>query len=175
MAETEQPDDPVRDEIVAFLDGELNDDEAGRIESQLNRDPKLRAEADALKQAWDFLDYLPRPEPSPDFASRTMTRLPTPAPPAPASSTHSLTLPARVRRPWFRIAAAAAAGAFLVWLGYIAGGSMKSNSHTLPEDIDERIARDARILENLPLYRYSNDLEFVQSIEELFGHDTNAN
>ncbi len=64
-----------RTELVAFLDGELHGEAARDLEARLSRDPVVRAEADALKQAWDMLDYLPRPEPSPSFTHRTMERL----------------------------------------------------------------------------------------------------
>ena len=54
-----------REELVAYLDGELNEEAARQVEERISLDPKARAEADALKKAWDLLDYLPKPEPSP--------------------------------------------------------------------------------------------------------------
>src|SRR2546422_10358833 len=65
--------DPER--LVAYLDGELNEEEAREVEIRLTRDPSARAEADALRRTWDLLDFLPRPEPSSDFTHRTMERL----------------------------------------------------------------------------------------------------
>src|SRR5229473_2045109 len=52
-----------RAELVAYLDGELNEEAAQVLEARLSREPDLRAEAEALKRTWELLDYLPRPEP----------------------------------------------------------------------------------------------------------------
>src|SRR5438132_9195982 len=64
-----------RDDLVAYLDGELDEDSARQLEAKLTLDPEARAEADALEQTWGLLDYLPRPEPSPSFTHRTLERL----------------------------------------------------------------------------------------------------
>src|SRR5438094_6607736 len=64
-----------REDLVAYLDGELDEESARQLESKLTLDPEARAEADALQQTWGLLDYLPRPEPSPSFTHRTLERL----------------------------------------------------------------------------------------------------
>src|ERR1700757_428871 len=69
--------DEERDDLVAYLDGELKGAAARSVEARLGRDQAIRAEADSLKQAWDLLDYLPRPEPSPSFTHRTLDRVAT--------------------------------------------------------------------------------------------------
>src|SRR5262245_25482670 len=71
-----------RDELIAYLDGELTESEARSVESKLNRDPRVRSEADAMRRTWELLDYLPRPEASPSFTHRTMDRLATVQPSA---------------------------------------------------------------------------------------------
>lgn len=67
--------DEERENLVAFLDGELEDDAARNLEARLQLDAEVRHEADALKQAWDLLDYLPRPEVSSTFTNRTLDRI----------------------------------------------------------------------------------------------------
>src|SRR5437764_11816096 len=64
-----------RANLVAFLDGELDEATAHALESKLSLDPQARAEADALKRTWELLDYLPRPEPSTDFTNKTLSKL----------------------------------------------------------------------------------------------------
>jgi hypothetical protein len=71
-----------RESLVAYLDGELDDRAAQSLEARLNTEPALRAEAEALKQTWDLLDYLPRPQPSGSFTHRTLERLNVHRPPA---------------------------------------------------------------------------------------------
>src|SRR5689334_21188134 len=75
MSDPSHLDDEERDELVAFLDGELTENDAHKVEAKLNVDAKARAEADALRRTWDLLDYLPRPEASADFTHRTLERV----------------------------------------------------------------------------------------------------
>ncbi|MGL4555560.1 MAG: anti-sigma factor family protein, partial [Gemmataceae bacterium] len=48
-----------RADLVAYLDGELSGEAAESMEAKLNLDPRMRAEAESLKKAWDLLDFLP--------------------------------------------------------------------------------------------------------------------
>jgi hypothetical protein len=68
--------DPVEAELVAYLDGELDPSTARDVERKLAGDPKLRARAEALKRSFDLLEFLPKSEPSPTFATRTLDKLP---------------------------------------------------------------------------------------------------
>ena len=67
--------EPEREDLIAYLNGELDEDKTRAMEATLSLDPRVRAEADALRSAWDMLDYLPRPEPSPSFTHRTLERV----------------------------------------------------------------------------------------------------
>jgi len=74
--ENTPPADPFDAELVAYLDGELEPAAARKVESRLANDPEARARANAYKKTFDLLDYLPKPEPSPTFTTRTLDRLP---------------------------------------------------------------------------------------------------
>src|SRR5437868_11948325 len=67
--------DAERENLVAYLDSELDEPLARAVEEKLNLDAAVRAEADQMKRAWELLDYLPRAEPTPGFAGRTLDRL----------------------------------------------------------------------------------------------------
>lgn len=79
MSEAAPPPEPAheKEELVAYLDGELSETEAEAVHAQLGRDPQLRLEADALSQTWDLLNYLPRPQAPLDFTAKTVQRLET--------------------------------------------------------------------------------------------------
>ena len=62
-------------ELVAYLDGELDEEATQAVEAKIAGDPEVRAELDALKQTWGMLDYLPKASPSPNFTHRTLQRL----------------------------------------------------------------------------------------------------
>ena len=64
--------DSVDEELVAYLDGELNSDEAAQIEARLAHDPSLRGRLQQLQRAWDMLDDLPQQEVQEPFTRTTM-------------------------------------------------------------------------------------------------------
>src|SRR4051794_1130478 len=64
-----------RADLVAYLDGELTGEAARAVEARISLDPRVRAEAETLKRTWDLLDFLPRPEPSPSFTQRTLSKV----------------------------------------------------------------------------------------------------
>src|SRR5437879_1458350 len=85
-SETPEHDDgpapaPFEAALIAYLDGELDSAAARQVEARLAKDPAARARAAELKKSFDMLDYLPRPEPSPNFTTRTLDKLPAVKPP----------------------------------------------------------------------------------------------
>src|ERR1700682_6133065 len=64
-----------RADLVAYLDGEMDEEAARAMEAKIDSDPAVRAEADALKRTWELLDYLPSQDPSPSFTHRTVERV----------------------------------------------------------------------------------------------------
>jgi len=64
-----------RNNLVAYLDGELPDKEAKSIEQVLSTSPIARSEVESLSQTWKLLDHLPRDKASEDFTARTISLL----------------------------------------------------------------------------------------------------
>ena len=62
----------IDEELVAYLDGELDVSGATRIERRLADDPAYRARLAQLERAWDMLDSLHRVEAHDDFARSTV-------------------------------------------------------------------------------------------------------
>jgi anti-sigma-K factor RskA len=155
-----------RAELVAYLDGELTGEAARAMEARIALEPAVRAEADALKRTWDLLDFLPRPEPSPSFTARTLSRL---GPLSRSSATAGL------RRPlWRRLAfgggwaAAVVAAALGGYFGY----------HRLVprEPGEEELVRDLRLIENKRQYELIEDVELFKGLEQpdLFGEESSG-
>jgi anti-sigma factor RsiW len=169
--------DEDRENLVAYLDGELDEATAHALESKLSLDPVARAEADALRRTWELLDYLPRPEPSSDFTNRTLSRL---SLPAPSSKVARLTarIPRRRRRwlvplGWAAAVLLAAAGGFAAaqWLWPPTPGQIAEEQ---PPDVDDQLARNLRVVENLKGYEAVEDLETLLALAQpdLFGDDS---
>jgi anti-sigma factor RsiW len=175
-----EPDDETRDEpteeLVAYLDGELDPKAAEAVATRLSLDPKLRAEADALQRAWDVLDVLPLPQPSAAFATRTVSQvIPIPgagsgtqflSPSGPAAVTMPA-IPARRPGAGFWLAAAA-----LVLLAG-AGGYLGHRAAAPPPKPAEPALEDVPLMKNLRLYRNVDDMEYLRKLDspEMFGDE----
>jgi anti-sigma factor RsiW len=80
-----------RSNLVAYLDGELADEEAQEIERILAGSPVARNEVEMLQRTWDLLDGLPRVHVSEEFTRKTLTSLKV-----------DEIRPAVAERPWFQ-------------------------------------------------------------------------
>lgn len=171
---SESLDDRIREELTAYLDGELDEQAVADLEERLRRDPSLRRELEEYKRAWELLDFLPQPEPSPDFTTRTLDRLAVMRPPQSATATlpplGPLPAPESVSRRWTRGVLSAVAVALL---GYFLTGLAlpPTPTHLSPVEREERLAADLRLLDRLHLYRYGEDIEFLRALDhpDLFG------
>jgi anti-sigma factor RsiW len=174
--------DPIAD-LVAYLDGELDEADAQAVEVRVNTDAGARRDLETFQRTWDLLDYLPRAEPSPTFTSRTLERiegLPGVARgsgPAPALSAPTPPVPGRHRgwRGWAAVAAGAAAC-------FAAGYGLTDLAARLrpvppappgPRDLETLSVAEVRLLERLPQYHAVDDIDFLKALAqpELFGDD----
>ena len=178
------PDDPDAD-LVAFLDGELDARATRGMEKRLRADSKLRAQAEAIRKTWNLLDFLPHPEPSPSFTSRTLDKVAVlrpasvksePVPALTASQPRPMVAspnpgPWRRRGGWV---VAAAAALFVV--GFLASAPLGRKKAPESVDRDEQIAQDLSVLDNLNLYQYGDDLAFLFGLDQpdLFGDDSSG-
>jgi hypothetical protein len=193
--------DAVEAELIAYLDGELDPAEERRVEEKMASDPALRARADALQRSYDLLEFLPKPEPSPTFASRTLDRLPavksgsvapvsagsnTPAPAAASSSSpvllSSSSTPSSMAmaggprpRGWsWPFGLAAAIGIALIG-GYF--GAAAAQSYFFPAPAPPKLTAenlplaDLRVVQNLPLYAAVDNLEFLDELATIFREE----
>lgn len=157
------PDDDLDADLIAYLDGELDGPEAAAVEERLALDPDTRARADAYKKTYDLLDYLPKPDPSPDFASRTLTKLnPVAASHSRPSTSAALPTPARWSLGWvtWLVAAVLAAAG-----GYAGHAALRPYVDPPPRDPEALAYEDVRVVENLPLYLGVDDLAFLRQLD----------
>jgi hypothetical protein len=166
-----------RANLVAYLDGELDETVAQALESKLTLDPQARAEAEALRRTWELLDYLPKPEPSPDFTHRTLSRL------AVKPLTGKMAaVKVGLRRGWQRLLPLWWAAAVLL----AAGGGYGAAQWLWPPrpvpieetsvDLDETLVRHLRVIENKPLLDVVEDLDFLRALDQpdMFSGDSES-
>ena len=152
------PDD---DDLTAYLDGELDPTAAEQVEAELARDPAARAKASELKKSFALLDYLPTPEPSPNFTNRTVTALqpalaasgsrPVPAVPAPPP-----------RKRWPEVVAWAALAAVAAGLGFAGHSASRPVPPARPPE--ELPLSDVAVIESLSLLAGADDLDFARGL-----------
>jgi anti-sigma factor RsiW len=161
-----------RANLVAYLDGELDEKAARALEARLANDPRARAEAETLRRTWELLDYLPRAEASGTFTHRTLERLA-------VQSTRSVP---RAHRPlpWWLLTAGWAAGLVLAAAGGLTAANLLWPRPPVVADdsaeIEAHLARNRRLIENRRLYENVDDLEFLRALDspDLFGDDDSA-
>jgi anti-sigma factor RsiW len=164
--------DEDRANLVAYLDGELDERTARALEARLANDPHARAEAEGLRRTWEMLDYLPRAEASTSFTNRTLERL------AVQTPSRSLVRPPR-RLPWWLLAAGWAAAVLLAAGGGLTAANLLWPRQPAPAvaqdaaEVEALIARNPGLLENRRLLEHADDLEFLLALDDpdLFGDD----
>ena len=75
--EIEGPEDPQVAELVSYLDGELPESEADRVEKLLLSNPQLRKNAKLLDRTWQLLNSLEEAKASGEFTQKTLASIST--------------------------------------------------------------------------------------------------
>jgi hypothetical protein len=146
------------EQLVAYLDGELDPESARRIEALLASDPEVRRHLQSLERTWELLDEL---DAAPVGEPFTQTTLEMVAVAAHDDLDRSRAEAPRRRRRWLLIVlggllAAAAAGFCAVAL--------------VAPDPNRQLLQDLPVLENFDEYRQVESIEFLRKLrdEKLF-------
>ncbi len=198
MSESALPDDPDPPEdaeLIAYLDGELDLAEARAVEARLARDSVARSKAEAYKKTFDLLDFLPRTEPSADFATKTLTKLlpviEADSPPAPSPSSSDATrvhlpstpsqsavafAPAPAGPPWLAGVAWLLAGVLALAGGFAVRAVVGPAELPTPPPAEPIADGDRPVIDALPLYVGVDDLDFARRLDspDLFRPEAGA-
>jgi len=144
-----------RDNLAAYLDGELDDDSAEQIERKLAASQTARHDVELLSRSYDLLDLLPRPQTNEQFTDRTlsMARLEAARP----------ALHEQAWFPWVRRAAI-----LVAWVAGLAGAAALGYRVThdwIPNDA-ELLLHDLPVIENLDAYREVESIEFLRELQK---------
>ena len=156
-------DDPsaIEEQLVAYLDGELDEPSSRRIEKLLASDPAVRDKLEQLDQAWEMLDELGHASVDHGFTDSTLEMLAVAA--EEDVERHRAELPRLRRRRWLMagggLLASSLAGFLAVALFW--------------PDPNRQLIRDLPVLENLDQYSQIDDVEFLRVLhrEGLFKED----
>ncbi len=145
--------DTMVEELVAYLDGELDTESNRRVERRLARDADYRQQLRELQQSWDLLDHLPQADVDHSFTESTiaMVALQTSDDHQHARSRHS-----RQRR---LMIGSALACSVLVFVAAFSATRWWAGRQ------DRKLLRDLPVIENLDHYRYAESIEFLRLLE----------
>lgn len=142
-----------REDLVAYLDGELEESRSQQIDQVLSRSEVARHEVEALARTWELLDILPRIAAPDDFAETTMTSLRVAEKKVPLTE-----------QPWFD--SVRRAGAVAVWvlmLGAAAFIGYQITNRWVPNP-NEQMLKDLPLLEKFHQYQDVQDVEFLRQL-----------
>lgn len=143
--------------LVAYLDGELSGTQRQEIERRLAKDGAFRNQLSTLQKSWDLLDCLPR---SAEDKKLTQTTIAMVA----RDQQRQVTSPPRPSAPV--VSGRWVSAALALVIGFVAV--------SVPlRAIQNRQLRDLPVADNLDLYRYADDIEFLRLLnaEGFFPED----
>jgi hypothetical protein len=160
-AAPDPPADPalLEEQLVAYLDHELDESSSRRIDKLLAADPQVRERLRQLQQSWDALDELRPTDVDPSFTRTTLEMVALAA----EEEAQQQGGPApRRRRVWLGLAVVVLAGL----AGYAAAWRFWP-------DPNEQLLRDLPVLENLDQYQKIDDVKFLRKLhaEKLFAKE----
>ncbi|NQV28932.1 MAG: hypothetical protein HQ518_31645 [Rhodopirellula sp.] len=154
-----------KEDLVAYLDGELPDEQASQVEKSLAENASVRRDVEQLTKTFDLLDLLPEPKASDGFAEKTLTAIRTQSSPRKSETTDEVTsatqasaMSRRVVEWGIRVAAFAG---LLVAATIGFNRSFRQDS----EPIDELLT-ELPVIQRLDEYQETGDVEFLKALSE---------
>ena len=144
----------IDEEIVAYLDGELDMETAARVERRLADDPRYNARLNQLQRAWDMLDNLRRSEADDDFVNSTVAMVAVQA--EEAAKTQALRA---VRRRNFTWVALAAVLALSMATAFVAFQRRLSREN-------RQLVRELPVIERVDDYFNVDSFDFVKQLQQ---------
>ncbi|QDT17467.1 anti-sigma factor [Alienimonas californiensis] len=142
-----------RDDLVAYLDGELEGAASERIGKALASSPVARNEVEMLTRTWDLLDLLPAADPDREFTERTLA--------AARSLDESVPLSDRAA-----VHVARGAGLLALWAAGLAGAATVGYlaAAEWAPGASDALVRDEPVLRDLPRLRDAQSETFLQEL-----------
>jgi len=144
----------LEEQLVAYLDQELDEESSRRIEQLLAADPKVRETLRQLEQTWEAIGQLEHAEVDDAFTRTTLEMVAVSV--SDEISQQQQQVSRRRLRGWFLGASGLAAAAAA---GFLATAWLRPDPNGL-------LLRDLPVIENLDEYRQIDDLEFLRMLRD---------
>lgn len=160
-----EPKEQELEKLVAYLDGEVSEQEAIEVEQSLSSDEETRAHVDALERTWDLLDKLPISKASEEFTNNTLSTIKTIQLEAQAAEEQNRSGFSLSKKSQQQLRKAAIAGGWMIglacsiFLGYVL------TNQWVPEE-SEPLLQELSFIENLDTYSEVQSLEFLEELKQ---------
>ncbi len=146
--------DAIREDLVAYLDGELSSEEAARIERLVEQDARIRAELQRLAETWDWLDVLDRPTVDEDFTRTTIEMV------AQSAASEVVTQTQRKWKRWALVSCVAVVGTLLsIWGGWRLASLFWENPN-------KWLIEHYAVIQNQDYYRHIENVAFLRMLRD---------
>ena len=145
------------EQLVAYLDGELDGEQSAAMETRLRNDPKLRRMAEELDRTWGMLDALEPVAADEEFSQQTVQTV---------ISTDSPALERRPRSVAGFLSAAVRSQA-LMWFGIGVIGTACGLSIAVFRGPSEESVRASRLLRQLDMLQRYPQYSIIPDVESL--------
>jgi hypothetical protein len=143
-----------RDDLVAYLDGELEDGQTQQIDQVLARNEVARHEVEALARTWELLDLLQKPNATEGFTDRTITTL----------RVSEMATPI-TEQAWFgHLRKGAIAAVWVAVLSICAAVGYGITTKAVPNEQAELLT-ELPLIRNLDVYLEIENLDFVRELQ----------
>ncbi len=154
--------DPRLVELVAYLDGELDEVAVDEMERRLVDDEPLRQNAEMLDKTWRMLNTLEEMPASGEFTQRTLASMSAPSLGTLTDVADGETVANPGRVPLLKILMTFALSFVLASAGLLAGRWYSATSSN-PDDV--QMLQNMSLLERYSLYRPIPSVEFLKNLE----------
>ncbi len=153
-------DPSIEEQLVAYLDGELNAEASRRVEELLAADPNIRQTLQGLDRTWEMLAELETPQVAERFTRSTLEMVTVAA--AEDTERGRAEASSRRRRRWVTLSGSLLAAAAIGFLAV-----------ALQPDPTQKLIDDLPVLENLDEYRQIDDIQFLRDLHaaKLFAEE----
>ncbi|MBC8353878.1 MAG: hypothetical protein H8E66_17905 [Planctomycetes bacterium] len=151
------------EEIIAYLDGELDVEAVRRFEARLADDAELCQQVKQHQRTWDLLDELPQADVGEGFTQTTVEMV-------------AISIGEQVEKASDRDSRHAKfnwlLGGSVALVASLAGYALVASIVSAP---NRQLVEDLRVIENLDEYRVVEDIEFLRALERegLFASEVN--
>lgn len=151
MSDDKREDQP-DDELVAYLDGELDPEQSAIVERRLSEETDYRLRLAQLQRAFDLLEQLPRADVEESFTRSTMELVV-------VAETEQLQQQ-QVQQPqriwnWVLMATCLICASLATYL-FVSTATASQN---------RRLVEDLPVIEDFDLYRYADNMDFLRMLD----------